>query len=89
MRGEMSEDVALLHQPSREVSEEALARAEEMIEREEGVHNKLSGFLAGLVTTCMRLGYSTISVRTATGLPVNLSVPLYASSVASAMVSAM
>ena len=59
----MSEDVALLHQPSREVSEEALARAEEMIEREEGVQNRLKGWLAGLVTTvavmvttCMRLG---------------------------------
>ncbi len=26
-------------------------------------------------TTCMRLGYSTISVRTGTGLPVNLSLP--------------
>jgi TRAP transporter 4TM/12TM fusion protein len=47
----MSEDVARLHQPAREVSEEALARAEEMIEREEGVQNKLRGWLAGLVTT--------------------------------------
>jgi TRAP transporter 4TM/12TM fusion protein len=47
----MSEDVTLLHQPAAEISAEALQRAEEMIEREEGVHNKLSGFLAGLVTT--------------------------------------
>jgi TRAP transporter 4TM/12TM fusion protein len=47
----MSEDVTLLHKPAAEVSAEALHRAEEMIEREEGVHNKLSGWLAGLVTT--------------------------------------
>ena len=47
----MSEDVTLLHQPAKEVSEEALARAEEMIEREEGVHNKLTGRLAAFVTT--------------------------------------
>jgi TRAP transporter 4TM/12TM fusion protein len=33
------------------VSREALARAEEMIEREEGVHNKLVGWLAALVAT--------------------------------------
>lgn len=46
----MSEDVTLLHKPAAEVSADALARAEEMIEREEGVHNKLSGWLAGLVT---------------------------------------
>jgi len=47
----MSEEVAHLHQPAKEVSEQALARAEEMIEREEGVHNKLKGWLAALVTT--------------------------------------
>ena len=46
----MSEDVARLHQPAAEVSEEALKRAEEMIEREEGVTNKLSGWLAAFVT---------------------------------------
>ena len=46
----MSEDVARLHQPAQEVSAEALARAEEMIEREEGVHNKLKGWLAAFVT---------------------------------------
>ena len=39
----MSEDTVRLHQPSAEVSREALARAEEMIEREEGVHNRLVG----------------------------------------------
>ena len=32
--------------------------------------------VAVMVTTCMRLGYSTISVRTGTGLPVNLSCAL-------------
>src|SRR5882762_6603749 len=47
----MSEDVTLLHRPAAEVSAEALQRAEQMIEREEGVQNKLSGLLAGFVTT--------------------------------------
>ncbi|HEY8070304.1 MAG TPA: C4-dicarboxylate ABC transporter permease, partial [Burkholderiales bacterium] len=47
----MSEDVTLLHQPAAEISAEALQRAEAMIEREEGVQNKLTGLLAGLVTT--------------------------------------
>ena len=47
----MSEDVTLLHQPAAEISAEALQRAEEMIEREEGVQNRLAGLLAGLVTT--------------------------------------
>ena len=47
----MSEDVARLHQPAKEVSAEALARAEEMIEREEGVQNRLVGRLAVFVTT--------------------------------------
>ncbi|HYD56183.1 MAG TPA: TRAP transporter permease [Burkholderiales bacterium] len=42
-------EAARLHQPSAEVSEEALKRAEEMIEREEGVHNKLTGWMAGFV----------------------------------------
>src|SRR5262245_4643091 len=46
----MSEDTARLHQPAKEVTEEALARAEEMIEREEGVQNKLRGWLAAFVT---------------------------------------
>jgi len=46
----MTEESVRLHQPAAEVSEEALARAEEMIEREEGVHNKLVGWLAALVT---------------------------------------
>src|SRR4029079_17868747 len=47
----MSEDAALLHQPAPEVSAEALQRAEEMIEREEGVQNKHKGWLAAFVTT--------------------------------------
>jgi TRAP transporter 4TM/12TM fusion protein len=46
----MSEESARLHQPAAEISAEALARAEEMIEQEEGVQNKLKGWLAGLVT---------------------------------------
>jgi TRAP-type uncharacterized transport system fused permease subunit len=45
----VSEEAVRLHQPAAEVSREALARAEEMIEREEGVHNKLVGWLAALV----------------------------------------
>ena len=46
----MSEDATLLHQPAPEVSAEALERAEEMIEREEGIHNKHTGWLAAFVT---------------------------------------
>ena len=45
----MSEEILRLHQPSAEVSADALHRAEEMIEREEGVHNKLVGWLGALV----------------------------------------
>src|SRR5258708_34027889 len=47
----MNEGLPLLHQPAAEISAEALQRAEEMIEREEGVQNKLSGLLAAFVTT--------------------------------------
>src|SRR5918992_371013 len=47
----MSEEIARLHQPAAEVSEEALRRAEEMIEREEGVHNRFIGWPGGLVPT--------------------------------------
>ena len=46
----MSDEITRLHQPATEVSEEALHRAEEMIEQEEGVHNKFSGWLAALIT---------------------------------------
>jgi TRAP transporter 4TM/12TM fusion protein len=45
----MSEEIVRLHQPAPEVSREALERAEAVIELEEGVHNKLVGWLAGLV----------------------------------------
>src|SRR6188508_1117720 len=47
----MSEETLRIHQPAAEVSQEALARAEEMIEREEGVQNRFSGWLAALVAT--------------------------------------
>jgi TRAP transporter 4TM/12TM fusion protein len=47
----LSNEVTRLHQPSAEVSAEALERAEAMIEQEEGAHNKLSGWLAAFVTT--------------------------------------
>src|SRR5690349_13554651 len=47
----MSDETLHLHKPAAEVSREALERAEEMIEREEGVQNKLAGWLAALVTT--------------------------------------
>ena len=47
----MGEDVTRLHKPAAEVSAEALERAEQMIEREEGVQNKFSGALAAFLTT--------------------------------------
>ncbi len=47
----MSDEILRLHQPAAEVSADALHRAEEMIEREEGVHNKLGGWIAALVAT--------------------------------------
>jgi TRAP transporter 4TM/12TM fusion protein len=47
----VSDEILRLHQPSAEVSADALDRAEKMIEREEGVHNKLVGWAAGLVAT--------------------------------------
>jgi TRAP transporter 4TM/12TM fusion protein len=46
----VSNDTIRIHQPAAEVSQEALARAEEMIEREEGVHHRHTGWLLGLVT---------------------------------------
>src|SRR5678816_2444133 len=46
----MSEDVARIHPPDQAVSEEALKRAEEMIEQEEGVQNKFAGAMAVFVT---------------------------------------
>jgi hypothetical protein len=47
----MSDEVARIHQPSAEVSEEALKRAEEMIEQEEGVQNRHRGWIAAFVST--------------------------------------
>src|SRR5438045_2199665 len=45
----MSEDIARIHQPDVSISEEALKRAEEMIEQEEGVQNKFSGAMAAFI----------------------------------------
>src|SRR5258706_2580987 len=45
----MSEETARIHQPAAAISEEALKRAEEMIEREEGVQNKFSGAMAHFI----------------------------------------
>ena len=47
----MSNDAIRIHQPDASVSEEALARAEEMIEQEEGIQNRHAGWLLGLVGT--------------------------------------
>src|SRR5438270_2324596 len=46
----MSEEVARIHPPASEISEEALKRAEEMIEQEEGVQNKFTGAMAAFIT---------------------------------------
>ena len=46
----MSEDAARIHQPDAAISEEALKRAEEMIEQEEGVQNKFAGAIAVFIT---------------------------------------
>ena len=45
----MNETVERVHQPAAGVSAEALKRAEAMIEREEGVQNKLTGWLGGFI----------------------------------------
>jgi TRAP-type uncharacterized transport system fused permease subunit len=60
----MSEETLRIHQPAAEVSKEALARAEEMIEREEGVHNKLKGWIAAFVAT-VAVGMSLFHLYTA------------------------
>ncbi|HYL91471.1 MAG TPA: TRAP transporter permease [Burkholderiales bacterium] len=44
----MSEETRI-HQPDAAISEEALARAEEMIEQEEGVQNKFKGAMANFI----------------------------------------
>src|SRR5260370_11876964 len=46
----MSEEIARIHQPAAEITEEALKRAEELIEQEEGVQNKFRGRLADFIT---------------------------------------
>src|SRR3954451_7568510 len=46
----MSEEVARIDRPATEVSEEALKRAEEVIEQEEGVQNKFTGAMAVFIT---------------------------------------
>src|SRR5215216_561699 len=46
----MSEDIARIERPATEVSEEALKRAEAMIEQEEGVQNRHRGWLAAFVS---------------------------------------
>jgi len=60
----VSEDVARLHQPAAEVSAEALRRAEEMIEREEGAHNRLTGWL-GMLVAVVTVGMSVFHLYTA------------------------
>jgi hypothetical protein len=45
----VSEEIVRLHQPAAEISAEAMKRAEEMIEREEGVQNRHRGWLAGFI----------------------------------------
>src|SRR5690242_7571281 len=46
----MAEEAARIHQPDAAISEEALKRAEEMIEEEEGVQNKFTGAMAAFIT---------------------------------------
>jgi TRAP transporter 4TM/12TM fusion protein len=46
----MAEELERIHRPAAEISEEALKRAEEMIEEEEGVQNKFTGAMAAFIT---------------------------------------
>src|SRR5690349_6301603 len=46
----MSEELARIHQPDAAIAEDALKRAEEMIEQEEGVQNKFAGAMAAFIT---------------------------------------
>jgi TRAP transporter 4TM/12TM fusion protein len=46
----MSEELGRIHQPAAGISEDALKRAEELIEQEEGVQNKFTGRMAGFIT---------------------------------------
>ncbi|MGQ0544900.1 MAG: TRAP transporter permease [Betaproteobacteria bacterium] len=61
---DVSEEIVRLHQPAAEVDRAALERAEAMIEQEEGVHNKLRGWLAALVGT-VAVGMSLFHLYTA------------------------
>jgi TRAP transporter 4TM/12TM fusion protein len=61
---EAKSDAIRIHQPDAQVSEEALARAEEMIEREEGVQNRLAGWRAGLIAV-VAVGMSLFHLYTA------------------------
>jgi TRAP transporter 4TM/12TM fusion protein len=49
----MTQETLQIHKPADGVSDAALARAEEMIEREEGVQNRHRGWLAALVGTAL------------------------------------
>ncbi|MBM3383538.1 MAG: TRAP transporter permease [Betaproteobacteria bacterium] len=60
----MSKEALRLHQPAAEVSRESLARAQEMIEREEGIQNKLTGWIAAFVAT-VAVGASVFHLYTA------------------------
>src|SRR5207302_5433763 len=46
----MSEEIARIHQPAAEISEEGLKRVEELIEQEEGVQNRFRGRLGDFIT---------------------------------------
>src|SRR5689334_1257739 len=46
----MAEEIARIHQPDAAISEDALKRAEELIEEEEGVQNKFTGAMAAFIT---------------------------------------
>jgi len=54
----------LQHDPAAEVSDDALKRAEEYIEEEEGVHNKLGGWL-GVFVTAVAVAMSTFHLYAA------------------------
>ena len=60
----MSEEVERIHQPAAEISEEALKRAEEMIEEEEGAQNKFTGAMAAFITPILRGGTCASRRRT-------------------------
>ncbi|HEY6820977.1 MAG TPA: TRAP transporter fused permease subunit [Burkholderiales bacterium] len=50
MSAHSTEGVEPIHPPAPEISEEALKKAEELIEEEEGVQNKFSGAMAAFIT---------------------------------------